>query len=145
MTAKEFTIVREFDAAPDRVWAAWVDPDQLARWLPDGVSTPRESVTIDLRVGGRYTYTMVNNETGDTYPTGGEYIEIDEPHHLMMSWGHPGDSLEDAMRITLDLEPLAERTRMTFRLQGAAGASGDGFIYDGWDQALTSLETWVRS
>lgn len=145
MTAKEFTIVREFDATPARVWAAWVDPDQLARWLPDGVSTPRESVTIDLRAGGVYTYTMINDQTGDHYPTGGEYIEIDEPHRLVMSWGHPGADLEEAMRITLDLEPAGGGTRMTFQLQGAAGAPGDGYVYDGWDQALTSLQAWVQS
>ena len=44
MTVKEFTIVREFDATPDRVWSAWIEPDQMAHWLPDGVSTPRESI-----------------------------------------------------------------------------------------------------
>jgi uncharacterized protein YndB with AHSA1/START domain len=147
MTEKEFTIVRELDATPDRVWSAWVESDQLARWLPDGVSTPRETVHVDLRVGGTYGYTMINNETGDHYPTGGEYLEIDEPHRLVMSWGHPGDAVEEAPRITLELEPLdGGRTRLSFTLQGFAGAApGDNNVYDGWDQALASLTRWVAS
>ncbi|GAB2598834.1 SRPBCC family protein [Pseudactinotalea suaedae] len=145
MTSKEFTIVREFDATPDRIWSAWVEPDQMAHWLPDGVSTPRESISVDLRVGGRYAYTMINDETGATYPTGGEYIELEAPHRLVMSWGHPTDSIEDAMQITVDLEPVGGRTRMTFTLQGVEGAPGDGFIYDGWDEALASLSRWVAA
>jgi uncharacterized protein YndB with AHSA1/START domain len=145
MITKEFTIVREFDATPDRVWDAWVEPDHMARWLPDGVSTPRGSISVDLRVGGKYAYTMINDETGETYPTGGEYIELDPPHRLVMSWGKPTDSLEEAMRIAIDLEPLGDRTRMTFNLQGVEGAPGDGWIYDGWDQALASLTRWLAS
>ena len=145
MTAKEFTIVREFDATPDRVWSAWIEPDQMAHWLPDGVSTPRESISVDLRVGGKYEYTMVNSETGEKFHTGGEYIELDAPRRLVMSWGNPSDSLEDAMRIAIDLEPLGDRTRMTFNLQGVEGVPGDGWIYDGWDQALSSLDRWVTA
>lgn len=145
MTTKEFTIIREFDATPDRVWQAWVEPDQMAQWLPDGVSTPRETISVDLRVGGKYAYTMVNNESGERYPTGGEYIELDAPHRLVMSWGNPNDSLEEAMRIAIDLERIGDRTRMTFTLQGAEGAPGDGYIYDGWDQALASLGRWVAA
>jgi hypothetical protein len=62
-----------------------------------------------------------------------------------MSWGHPTDSIEDAMQITVDLEPVGGRTRMTFTLQGVEGAPGDGFIYDGWDEALASLSRWVAA
>lgn len=146
MTDKEFTIVREFDATPDRVWSAWVDPDQMVHWLPDGVSTPRESVHVDLRVGGTYGYTMINVETGARFPTGGEYVEIDEPRRLVMSWGHPTDSVEESPRITLELEPLdGDRTRLSFTLRGIDGAPGDGDVYDGWDEALASLARWVSS
>lgn len=145
MTDKEFTIVREFDAPPDRVWSAWVEPDQMVHWLPDGVSTPRESIAVDLRVGGKYEYTMINEETGDRFHTGGEYIEIDEPRRLVMSWGHPADSVEESPRITLELERAGEGTRMTFTLLGYEGTPGDGFVYDGWDQALTSLDRWIAA
>jgi uncharacterized protein YndB with AHSA1/START domain len=88
---------------------------------------------------------MVNAETGETYPTGGEYLELDAPRRLVMSWGNPDDSVDDAMRIDVALEPIGDRTRMTFTLRGVEGAPGDGYIYDGWDQALTSLDRWLAS
>ena len=53
------TIVREFAAPRARVWEAWTNPDVMARWFhPETLVTPRESVSVDLRVGGEYTYTM---------------------------------------------------------------------------------------
>jgi uncharacterized protein YndB with AHSA1/START domain len=146
MTPKEFTIVRELDAPPQRIWDAWVDPDQMAAWMqPDGATTSRESIAVDLRVGGRYAYTMVNDTTGEAYPAGGEYLELEEPNRLVMSWGEVDDSVQDAMRITVQLEPVEGRTRLTFTLQGAEGAPGDDDVYDGWDAALANLRTALGS
>ncbi|MGO1912232.1 MAG: SRPBCC family protein, partial [Corynebacterium sp.] len=55
----EFTINRTFDAPRELVWRAWTEEKELAQWFrPMGVTT--ESVSVDLRVGGRYRYTMVN-------------------------------------------------------------------------------------
>lgn len=64
-TTKGFTIVRTFTATPRRVWQAWLDPECIAAWWhPAGAATPRDSVQVDPRVGGRYRYTMVNQEDG---------------------------------------------------------------------------------
>ncbi len=65
-------------------------PDEAARWWhPKGVSSPpREHVTIDPRVGGTYRYLMINDENGAEYPpTGGTYLEVDEPKRLVFTWG----------------------------------------------------------
>lgn len=84
----EFTITRIFDAPRDLVWQAWTDPDEAARWWhPEGVSSPREHVTIDPRVGGTYRYLMINDENGAEFPTGGTYLEVDEPKKLVFTWG----------------------------------------------------------
>ncbi|MDN6521522.1 MAG: hypothetical protein L0K46_11280 [Yaniella sp.] len=32
---------------------------------------------------------------------------------------------------------------MTFELHGFAGQPGDGFVYDGWDEALDVLEEYL--
>jgi uncharacterized protein YndB with AHSA1/START domain len=52
---KQFIITRVFDAPRDVIWRAWTDPDEAAHWWhPRGVRTPRDSVRVDLRVGGSY-------------------------------------------------------------------------------------------
>src|SRR4051794_32864996 len=50
---QQVLITRIFDAPRDVVFRAWTDPDQVAQWFgPDGFEAPRETVEIDLRVGG---------------------------------------------------------------------------------------------
>ncbi|MGO0605975.1 SRPBCC family protein [Brevibacterium linens] len=142
-----FTIVREFAAPRARVWEAWTDPDVMARWFhPETLVTPRDSVSVDLRVGGEYTYTMRIPDTGQEFPTTGKYLHIDEPVRLDFTWGSPGE-VDDAPRVSVELEEIAaDRTRMTFSLTGLPNDSGtDESAYDGWSSAFNELDTEVSS
>lgn len=86
--APEFSITRVFPARRELVWQAWTDETELAQWLhPFGVSA--DSVSFDVRVGGRYRYTMTNDTTGERFPTGGEYIEVEPFDRLVFTWGNP--------------------------------------------------------
>jgi len=139
---KQFTITRVFDAPRDVVWRAWTDPDEAATWWhPRGIATPRESVELDVRPGGRYRYTMIAPD-GTEYPTTGVYREITPPERLVMTWGSPGDADELAPVLTIELAEHGERgeqTRMTFHVLGIEAAPGDENVYDGWDSAFDLL------
>lgn len=136
-----FTLVRSLNATPQQVWHAWTDPDAISAWWhPRNTSTPREEVEVDLRVGGHYVYTMVNDETGERVVTGGIYQDIAHYERLIFTWGEPGADPDDTPLVTVTLEPESNGTRMTFELRGVSGHSGDGFFYDGWDEALDALE-----
>ncbi|WP_098730735.1 SRPBCC family protein [Brevibacterium epidermidis] len=138
-----FTIVREFAAPRARVWEAWTNPDVMARWFhPETLVTPRESVSVDLRVGGEYTYTMRIPDTGQEFPTAGKYPHIDEPARLDFTWGSPGD-VDNAPRMSVALEEIdADHTRMNFTLIGLPNDSGsDASAYDGWSSAFNELDT----
>jgi len=133
-----FTFSRVFDATPAQVWRAWTDPDKAARWWhPRGLTTPRDSVSIDARVGGEYRYTMVHDLSGEQYPTGGVYLEVVENKRLVFTWGTPGDA--EAPVVTITIEDLGELTRMTFDLRGVDGVSGDDSYFDGWESALDNF------
>ncbi|QHC60219.1 SRPBCC domain-containing protein [Rathayibacter sp. VKM Ac-2760] len=136
--AQGFTLTRLFDATPEEIWSAWTDPDEIAEWWhPRGLTTPRDSVDVDLEVGGKYAYTMVSTASEETYPTGGEYREIKAPEKLVFTWGEPGDA--DAPVVTVSIRSAGELTRLTFELAGVDGEKGDDSFYDGWDQALDAL------
>lgn len=137
---KQFTITRVFDARREVIWRAWTDPDEAARWWhPREVRTPRESVRVDLRVGGSYEYLMIAPDNSE-YPTAGEYLEVVEPERLVFTWGSPGDDREQVPVITVSLAELdGDRTEMTFHLRGIEGTPGDGFVYDGWNEAFDCL------
>lgn len=141
-TRKQFTITREFAAPRAAVWRAWTDPAIAAQWWhPHEVTTPPESVRIDLRVGGTYEYLMVAPD-GSEFPTGGQYLEVDEPSRLRFSWADPGDAVDEAMLITIDLVELdGDRCEMTFRLQGVdEDRVSEQSVSQGWAEAFEELD-----
>jgi hypothetical protein len=104
---------------------------ELAAWLP---STPLESISFDVREGGRYRYTMVNVETSEEYPTGGVFLDVVPFERLVLTWGSPDDPIENSPVVTLTLTAQGDRTEMIFHLRGLAGHPGDKYFYDGCSQ-----------
>ena len=50
-------IARVFDAPREKVWKAWTDPEAVKLWWgPKDFTAPH--ISIDLRVGGRFVYSM---------------------------------------------------------------------------------------
>ena len=141
-----FTIARTYQATPQEVWEAWTDPDSVAQWWhPHRLSTPRESVELDPRIGGRYVYTMVVDATGERIVSGGVYLEVTPYERLVFTWGDPAADPDDAPVITVALEPVDTGTLMTFELRGVPGGKGDGSFYDGWDDTLAVLAEHLES
>jgi uncharacterized protein YndB with AHSA1/START domain len=82
----ELEFVRTYAAPQQLVWDAWTDPDQIAQWWgPRGISTPRESIELDLRAGGRMQFDMVDDATGERYPNRGTLLEVDPPARIVWS------------------------------------------------------------
>ena len=138
---KQFTITRVFDAPRDTVWEAWTSEGEASAWWhPRGIEIKPGSIAFDVRVGGRYTYTMVNPADGQEYPTTGVYREVTPPERLVFTWASPGDPDDEAPVITVDLSELPDdRTEMRFHLLGHPGRPGDENVYDGWDSAFDML------
>jgi uncharacterized protein YndB with AHSA1/START domain len=87
----ELEFVRTYDAPRQLVWDAWTDPDQMAQWWgPRGISTPRESIVLDLRPGGRMSFDMVDDTTGQRYPNAGTLLEVEPPARIV--WTDDGFS-----------------------------------------------------
>jgi uncharacterized protein YndB with AHSA1/START domain len=108
-TRQDVRITRVFEAPRERVWKAWTEPEQIARWWGKrGWSTPPESVTLDVRPGGVFRLNSINDETGGEMPLEATYREVVEPERL--TWG-------DGERVAVvTLRDLGDgRTEMTLR------------------------------
>ena len=47
------TLKRRLNAAPEKVFAAWTDPEKIVKWFgPD--PGPVKSAVLDVRTGGHY-------------------------------------------------------------------------------------------
>ena len=136
----QFTLTRRVDAPRETVWQLWTDPDELTFWFhPRRAKAPRELISVDLRVGGRYRYTVIDDRNGHSTVFGGAYLEIREPERLAFTWGHPDDPVGEATVVTVTLTADGERTEIILHVRGVGGRPGEGRAYDGWDQALDTL------
>jgi uncharacterized protein YndB with AHSA1/START domain len=84
----QLDITRVFDAPREVVFRCMIEPEHLTHfWVPVGMSTPLASITIEPWAGGRFETIMVNDETGEEYPSRGVFVEVVEPEKLV--WSEP--------------------------------------------------------
>ena len=75
---------RIFDAPRALVWKAWTTPEYVMKWWgPKGFTSP--VCRIDLRVGGRFTYSM-RTPNGHVFYNGGEFREILPLEKIVWLW-----------------------------------------------------------
>lgn len=114
--ALTMTLVADFAAPVERVWAAFTDPSQLELfWGPPG--WPATFTAFDLSVGGHAKYQMTSPQ-GEMSRGTWEFLKIDAPHRLEVLdafANEDGDVLEGTpvMRVTFDFETTEHGTRLT--------------------------------
>jgi uncharacterized protein YndB with AHSA1/START domain len=131
-------ITRVFDAPREEVFRAWTDPDEVAAWSgPEHFDTPREQISIDLRVGGRYEVTMVRRDNGAEFPIGYEIVELVEPELIVLrSEPVPEIGVHEPTFTRVELHDLGGRTRMVLT-DGPYPDSGPAAA--GWSSAFDKL------
>jgi uncharacterized protein YndB with AHSA1/START domain len=148
-TRQELVISRVFDAPRELVYRAFVDPDQLAAWFgPVGFSVPRESVSVDARVGGHQRFTMVNdNDPSFQSPVNATFTEVIENELLVghEEWeGVPGLQEGGTMSMRLEFHDLTDdgqpgKTRLVVR-QGPYDPQMEDLARQGWTSSFTKLD-----
>ena len=137
---QQVLITRIFDAPRDLVFQAWTDPKHLARWFgPEGFDTPHDTITIDLRVGGRYELGMIQKQSGAVFPLRYEIVELDPPRLLVLkSEPMPEMGMHEATFTRIELHDHGEKTRMSLsdgpHTQSAHAEAG-------WHGAFAKLDT----
>ncbi len=123
-------IIREFDAPPDKVYRAHVDPELVAQWM--GPKSTRMRIDQwDARTGGSWRY--VASDADGEYGFYGSFHEL-RPNELIVqtfTWeGMPdGVALEK-----LVLEDLGDgRTRLTATSLVDSFEGRDGFVASGME------------
>jgi uncharacterized protein YndB with AHSA1/START domain len=145
MTEDGFTIIRVFDAPPERVWREWTEPQRFADWYggPEGV-IPLDTVEMDVRPGGKWRATMFFGPDRREIRWSGEFREVEAPRRLVLTLtDRPGEDGVPAV-VTVELIDLGDgRTEMRFEQrddmtpgQHEAARSGWGGFFDRMDERL---------
>jgi uncharacterized protein YndB with AHSA1/START domain len=114
-----FNLTRVFDAPRENVWREWTEPEAFADWFGGPTSeVPLESVSMDIRVGGRWRLTMYAEPGYHEIQWRGEYVEVVEPERLVFTVSDQPD-IERYELVTVVLTDLGDgRTEMRFEQQG---------------------------
>jgi uncharacterized protein YndB with AHSA1/START domain len=86
-TPIQVRVTRRFDATPDRVFDAWLNPGSIGAWMFGPAVREEEVVRItnDPRVGGSFSFVV--RRQGEEINHVGEYLEIRRPWRLVFTWG----------------------------------------------------------
>lgn len=129
-------VSRRFDASPERVFDAWLDPATLGRWFYATAGGQMLKVDVDPRVGGGYTI-VERRPTGDAAHYG-RYLEIDRPRRLVFTLALEPDA--DGDRITVELTPDGTGCLLTLTHEMAPEyAQYADRTQHGWTTILASL------
>jgi uncharacterized protein YndB with AHSA1/START domain len=93
---------RTFPVPPERVYAAWTNPEIAARFLGPG-DVVCSDITMDVRLGGTYSLTMNSPEMGKMTARG-KYVEVKAPERLSMTWRWEEDNPAEEYDSLLTLE-----------------------------------------
>jgi uncharacterized protein YndB with AHSA1/START domain len=131
-------IVRTLPAARARVFAAFSNPDELAKWFgPEGFSVG--SLDSDPRVGGTYRIEMQPPE-GDPFYLGGEFREVDPPGRLAFTFVYEDPDPDDVETLVeLSFRDRGESTEVVFT-QGPFKTEARRELHrDGWTDSFDRL------
>jgi uncharacterized protein YndB with AHSA1/START domain len=116
-----FVIERRYDAAPQRAFAAWADPEAKARWFAGGQS----DVELDFRVGGRERHSGTA-PNGRAYRYEGVYNDIVPDERIIYSYEmFIDDALISVSVATVELKPDGDGTHLVFTEQAVFVDAGE--------------------
>jgi uncharacterized protein YndB with AHSA1/START domain len=135
--APSLTLKRRLNAPPDKVFAAWIDPEKMKRWMGPG-EVVSVGVETDPKVGGGYAIAM-RMPAGDAHDVSGIYREVIVNEKLVFTWAWKSAPERQSL-VTVLFKPDGDGTILTLtHEQFADEAARDGH-QRGWGGALDKLE-----
>ena len=143
---QEGLITRIFEAPRERVFKAWTDPAEVAAWFgPEHMDTPRDSIHIDLRVGGRFELTMVRRGGDGEFSIGYDILELVEPELIVLrSDPMPQAGMHDPTVVRVEFHDHGDKTRMTLS-DSPLPPEGRDHAEAGWSAAFDKLAAHVAA
>ena len=134
-STSEATVVRReiaIEAKPETVWEFLVDPAKAVRWM----GTRAE---FDATPGGSYEVEVLSGHVAR-----GEFVELDPPHRLVLTWGWEGsDDTAVAVppgssRVEFELMPDGDGTLLRFQHELPTAEEAQKHNH-GWEHYLGRL------
>lgn len=103
-------VVRRFEASPERVFDAWLQPATARQFLFATAEGDMQKVEIDARVGGGFV--IVERRGEELAEHYGVYLEIDRPRRLVFAFSAEKPD-PDGSRVSIDIVPHGSGCELT--------------------------------
>jgi uncharacterized protein YndB with AHSA1/START domain len=133
------TLTRRLRARPEKVYAAWTEPENLAQWFGPASARPGSvHAELEVRVGGRYRIRFENND-GEHFEVGGHYREVVPNERLVFSWAWHSTPERESL-VTISLRPEGTGTLLTFRHEQFFDETARDNHARGWNELFAKLD-----
>jgi len=125
----QFTTEVDLPAPAEEVFRHLTDPAAMIRWLGQhAVLKPVPGGAFEVDING--------------VPVRGQYLEIDPPRRVLVSWGVPGNASmpPGATEVELTLTPIQDGTRLRLVHRSLSPSQAEAHA-TGWHHFLSRLAT----
>ena len=143
MLAKpSLTLKRRLKAAPGRVFAAWTDPEKIARWFgPKQTLTGSVRAEVDVRPGGRYRMEFTTDD-GERHQVSGVYREVVPDSRLVFTWAWESTPERESL-VTITIIADGEGSLLTLHHEQFFDQKARDGHERGWTGTLDKLEQFL--
>ena len=142
MTLPQFSldIKRVFQAPRERVYQAWMRPEDLQQWWHMSADATTPFAEVDLRVGGRYRLGMTPPGSDELFVVTGTFIEIVPPERLVYTWSWENVEEEPESTVTVEFRDLGDATEVVINHGRFQSEERRQSHIDGWHGLMKQLD-----
>lgn len=153
-THGSFVIERRYDAAPQRVFAAWSNPKAKRAWFVEGEGWEIQSYEIDFREGGseksRFRHLAGEKIFGEKTIFGNETVfnEIVPNARIIFTYAMDRNGVRFSVSLaSVEFSAAGAGTRLVFTEHATFFEGGDGVRMReaGWRELLDKLDRYLTS
>jgi uncharacterized protein YndB with AHSA1/START domain len=138
------TVRRTFQAPREKVFRAWTNAQELARWFAPSAEYSTKVPELDLKVGGKYKVEM-HHKGGTVHKVEGMYVEIKPPEKIAFTWRWENDPATQESLVTIEFLDLGPSTEILLTHVHLPNAEQREKHAHGWNGCLEQLARFVQA
>ena len=133
---------RTFHAPREKVFRAWTDAKELARWFAPSSDYSTAVPELELKVGGRYVIEM-HHKDGNVHRVTGAYREIQPNEKIKFTWRWENDPAAHESIVTVEFRDLGPSTEILLSHEQLPSAEQSGKHEQGWNGCFDQLGKYL--
>jgi uncharacterized protein YndB with AHSA1/START domain len=134
------TIRRHFNAAPSRVYKAWTEPAQIARWFGPGGSVVLESA-FETHAGGRFMI-HARGAKGEDHRVSGTVQQVVPDEKVVYTWAWQSTAERQSL-VTVEFKPDGDGTLLILTHEQFFDDDARDRHNVGWSAVLDKLDVYL--